>query len=48
MATNVATTKDPADQMPDDRPLRIRHVTAEGMLTLAGAAAGALALDWVL
>src|ERR1700677_544232 len=31
-----------------DRPLRLRRVTAEGMLTLGGSAVAALALDWVL
>jgi len=31
-----------------DRPLRLRRVTAEDTLTLAGSAFGALALDWVL
>ncbi len=31
-----------------DRPLRLRQVTAEGMLSIGGAAAAALALDWVL
>ena len=48
MATDIATTQ-PATQPPAaDVPLRIRSVTAADMLTLAGAAAGALALDWVL
>jgi phosphate transport system permease protein len=31
-----------------DTPLRLRHVTAEGMLSIGGAAVAALALDWVL
>ncbi|HTR95161.1 MAG TPA: phosphate ABC transporter permease PstA [Trebonia sp.] len=31
-----------------DVPIRLRQVTAEGMLTLVGAAGAALALDWVL
>ena len=31
-----------------DRPLRLRRVTAEGLLTLGGSAVAALALDWVL
>ena len=37
----------PGDPGPDT-PLRIRRVTAEGVLTIGGAAAAALALDWVL
>jgi phosphate transport system permease protein len=49
MATDIATPQDAAAQQPAaDRPLRIRGVTAEGTLSLTGAAAGALALDWVL
>src|SRR6516162_1088399 len=48
MATDIGTTQ-PATQPPTaDVPLRIRSVTAADMLTLVGAAAGALALDWVL
>ena len=48
MATDIATER-PATQPPAaDVPLRIRSVTAADMLTLVGAAAGALALDWVL
>src|SRR5215469_7919098 len=48
MATDTATER-PATQPPAaDVPLRIRSVTAADMLTLVGAAAGALALDWVL
>ena len=31
-----------------DTPLRLRRVTAEGILSVGGAAVGALALDWVL
>jgi len=38
----------PAGDPAADRPLRIRQVTAEGLLTIGGAAAAALALDWVL
>jgi phosphate transport system permease protein len=48
MATDIATAADPAQRPPADVPLKIRQVTAEGMLTLIGAAAGALGLDWVL
>jgi len=47
MATDIATER-PATQPPADVPLRIRSVTAADMVTLAGAAVGALALDWVL
>ena len=48
MATDIGTTQ-PATQPPAaDVPLRIRSVTAADMVTLVGAAAGALALDWVL
>ena len=48
MATDIATTQ-PVTQPPSaDMPLRIRSVTAADMVTLVGAAAGALALDWVL
>ena len=48
MATDTATER-PATQPPAaDVPLRIRSVTAADMVTLVGAAAGALALDWVL
>jgi len=48
MATDIATAQ-PATQPPAaDVPLRIRSVTAADMVTLVGAAAGALALDWVL
>jgi phosphate transport system permease protein len=36
------------DDPASDRPLRLRRVTAEDALTLAGSASGALALDWVL
>jgi phosphate transport system permease protein len=38
----------PLDDPASDRPLRLRQVTAEDTLSLAGSAAGALALDWVL
>ena len=38
----------PLDDPAGDRPLRLRQVTAEDTLSLAGSAAGALALDWVL
>jgi phosphate transport system permease protein len=31
-----------------DTPIRLRQVTAEGMLTIVGSAAAALAMDWVL
>ena len=48
MATDIATAQ-PATQPPAaDVPLRIQSVTAADMLTLAGAAVGAVALDWVL
>jgi phosphate transport system permease protein len=36
------------DDPASDRPLRLRQITAEDMLSLAGSASGALALDWVL
>ena len=48
MATEIATAQPAAQPPPADVPLRIRSVTAEDMLTLAGAAVGAVALDWVL
>lgn len=48
MATHITTAPDSAQQPPADSPLRIRRVTAEGVVTVAGAAAGALGLDWVL
>jgi phosphate transport system permease protein len=32
----------------DDRPIRLQAVTTEDLLSLGGAAVGALALDWVL
>jgi phosphate transport system permease protein len=52
MATQTSTSPTAAGAQPPDRgadtPLRLRHVTAEGMLTLLGAAASALGLDWVL
>jgi phosphate transport system permease protein len=43
----AATLIGPADD-DADAPLRIRRVTGEDTLTIGGAAAGALALDWVL
>lgn len=48
MAAGVATAPDSAQQPSADVPLKIRRVTAEGTVTLTGAAAGALGLDWVL
>lgn len=36
------------DEPASDRPLRLRRVTAEDILTLGGSAIGALALDWLL
>jgi phosphate transport system permease protein len=45
------TALDPSallDEPASDRPLRLRQVTAEDTLSLAGSASGALALDWVL
>jgi phosphate transport system permease protein len=47
----MATQTPPADvaiQPSPDSPLRLRRVSAEGVLTLLGAAGGALGLDWVL
>jgi phosphate transport system permease protein len=41
-------TKAAAPQAAPDRPLRLRRVTTEGVLTLIGAAAGALGLVWVV
>jgi phosphate transport system permease protein len=38
----------PLDDPASDRPLRLRRVTAEDLLTIVGSAIGALALDWVL
>src|SRR6266851_6607364 len=38
----------PAEVTPPERRVRIRQVTREGALTLAGAAGGALGLVWVL
>jgi phosphate transport system permease protein len=48
MAADTQTTQTAAPEPAADTPLRLRTVTAEGVLTLAGAAAGALGLDWVL
>ena len=48
MATDIATERPAAQPPAADVPLRIRSVTAADMVTLVGAAAGALALDWVL
>ncbi|HXC82152.1 MAG TPA: phosphate ABC transporter permease PstA [Trebonia sp.] len=48
MAADTETTQTAAPEPAADTPLRLRTVTAEGVLTLAGAAAGALGLDWVL
>jgi phosphate transport system permease protein len=48
MAADTVATGTPATDPAADRPLRIRGLTAEGVLSLAGAAAGALGLDWVL
>ena len=36
------------DEPAADAPLRLRRVTAEGILTVGGAAVAAVALDWVL
>jgi phosphate transport system permease protein len=47
----MATQTPPADvaiQPSPDSPLRIQRVSTEGVLTLLGAAGGALGLDWVL
>ena len=48
MATDIATAQSATQPPAADAPLRIRSVTAEDLLSLAGAAVGALALDWVL
>ena len=52
MAAGTNTTPATAAGRPDgpvlDAPIRIRQVTAEGVLTVGGAAASALALDWLL
>ena len=45
--TALSTAALPAEPAAD-APIRLRQVTAEGTLTLAGAAGAALALDWVL
>jgi phosphate transport system permease protein len=47
-ASTVSTQTATPGPPPADAPLRLRAVTAEGTLSLAGAAVGALALDWVL
>jgi phosphate transport system permease protein len=44
----TALTGDQPGEPAVDTPLRLRQVTAEGMLTVGGAAVAALALDWVL
>ena len=52
MATDIDSALGPAAALPaepgPDAPIRIRQVTAEGTLTILGAAAAALALCWVL
>jgi phosphate transport system permease protein len=52
MAAGTDIAHGSATEQPDgpaaDRPLRIRRITAEGMLAIGGSAAAALALDWVL
>jgi phosphate transport system permease protein len=48
MATDTVTAQATTPEPAADKPLRIRTVTAESVLTLAGAAVGALGLDWVL
>ena len=51
MATDIdsaLSTAAPPAEPGADTPIRLRQVTAEGALTLAGAAGAALALDWVL
>jgi phosphate transport system permease protein len=48
-ATAAGVTPPPASSPPaSDRPLRLAAVTLEDMLTLLGAAVGAVALDWLL
>jgi phosphate transport system permease protein len=47
-ADSSASDSSASDSAAADRPLRISRITAEGMLTIGGAAAAALALDWVL
>jgi phosphate transport system permease protein len=48
MAADTATAPTATPAPAADTPLRIRTVTTESLLTLIGAAAGALGLDWVL
>jgi phosphate transport system permease protein len=52
MATETTPPRAAAGALPpdpaDDTPLRLRRFTAEGALSIAGAAGGALALNWVL
>jgi phosphate transport system permease protein len=48
MTADTSTAQTAAPEPAADTPLRLQVVTAESMLTLAGAAAGALGLDWVL
>jgi phosphate transport system permease protein len=48
MAADTATAPTATPEPAADTPLRIHTVTAESLLTLIGAAAGALGLDWVL
>jgi phosphate transport system permease protein len=48
MAADAVTAQTTTPEPAADTPLRIRTVTAESVLTLAGAAVGALGLDWVL
>ncbi len=51
MATETSTEQVAAPEPPAppaDAPLRIRRVSAEGTLSVLGAAGAALALDWVL
>jgi phosphate transport system permease protein len=48
MAAATATEQTATPEPAADTPLRIHTVTTESLLTLIGAAAGALGLDWVL
>ena len=52
MATETTSTQTASGPQPPDpaadTPLSLRRFTAAGVLTFTGAAAGALALDWVL
>jgi phosphate transport system permease protein len=45
---SALTAASPPAGLTADTPIRLRQVTAEGMLTIGGAAAAGLALDWVL